>query len=190
MKTNKFMRIASVLLVAVVLTTCAISGTFAKYTSEATVVGSATVAKWSFEVEGEEIAVTGDATSVNFDLFETFTDDNVKGKLLAPGTTGSFTIDCQNKSEVTAEYTITFEATNTSSIPVEYSVDGKDGWSKDISTLNVSTTTAAMNASAATTHTFYWRWDFSSNGDANDTALGIDAPSMTVTATVTANQVD
>ena len=31
MKKNKMMRIASVLLVAVILTTCAISGTFAKY---------------------------------------------------------------------------------------------------------------------------------------------------------------
>ena len=44
MKKNTMMRIASVLLVAVLLSTCAISGTFAKYTSQYT--GSADRARY------------------------------------------------------------------------------------------------------------------------------------------------
>ena len=48
MKKNKMMRIASVLLVAVILTTCAISGTFAKYVSSADSSDSARVAYWGF----------------------------------------------------------------------------------------------------------------------------------------------
>ena len=48
MKTNKMMRIASVLLVAVLLTTCSISGTFAKYVSQATGTDTARVAYWGW----------------------------------------------------------------------------------------------------------------------------------------------
>ena len=44
MKTNKMMRIASVLLVAVLLTTCVISGTFAKYTTTVSATSTANVA--------------------------------------------------------------------------------------------------------------------------------------------------
>ncbi len=66
MKKNTMMRIASVLLVAVVLTTCAISGTFAKYTSEKEVSDSATVAKWSFEVNDADIA----SNAFTFNLFD------------------------------------------------------------------------------------------------------------------------
>ncbi|MBO4363300.1 MAG: hypothetical protein J5912_02835 [Clostridia bacterium] len=43
---NKMMRIASILLVATLLTTCAISGTFAKYVTKASGEDTARVAKW------------------------------------------------------------------------------------------------------------------------------------------------
>lgn len=50
MKKNKMMRIASVLLVAVLLTTSIISGTFAKYVTEGSANDSARVAKFGVEV--------------------------------------------------------------------------------------------------------------------------------------------
>lgn len=50
MKKNTMMRVASALLVAVLLTTCAISGTFAKYVTSADVNDSARVAKWGVAV--------------------------------------------------------------------------------------------------------------------------------------------
>lgn len=49
MKKNKMMRIASVLLVAVILTTCAISGTYAKYVTSTTGTDKARVAYWGFD---------------------------------------------------------------------------------------------------------------------------------------------
>ena len=49
MKKNTFMRVASALLVAVLLTTCAIAGTFAKYTTEVSSEDSARVAYWGFQ---------------------------------------------------------------------------------------------------------------------------------------------
>lgn len=50
MKTNKMLRIASILLVAVMISTCAISGTFAKYVTSDNVADSAKVAKWGVTV--------------------------------------------------------------------------------------------------------------------------------------------
>jgi hypothetical protein len=50
MKRNKWMRIASVLLVAALISTCAISGTFAKYVTEDSAYDSARVAKFGVTV--------------------------------------------------------------------------------------------------------------------------------------------
>ncbi len=50
MKKNKMMRIASVLMVAALLTTCAISGTFAKYVTSDSAKDSARVAKWGVTI--------------------------------------------------------------------------------------------------------------------------------------------
>jgi len=57
MKKNKMMRIASVLLVAVLISTCAISGTFAKYVTKVSGEDKARVAKWGIvlTVEGESV---------------------------------------------------------------------------------------------------------------------------------------
>lgn len=54
MKKNKFMRLASVMLMLCLITTCAISGTFAKYTTSASATDQARVAKW-----GLTVVVTG-----------------------------------------------------------------------------------------------------------------------------------
>lgn len=51
MRKNKMMRAASALLVAVLLTTCAISGTFAKYVTQDDFSDTARVAKWGVELQ-------------------------------------------------------------------------------------------------------------------------------------------
>ena len=51
MKKNKMMRIAAVLLIVTLLSTCAISGTFAKYVAKADFEDSARVAKWGIKIE-------------------------------------------------------------------------------------------------------------------------------------------
>lgn len=83
MRKNKMMRTASGLLVATLLTTSVISGTFAKYTTSAEGSDTARVATWGFK----------DTSSIL--LTELFKDtyDNVKGannaNVIAPGTTNS-----------------------------------------------------------------------------------------------------
>ena len=50
MKKNKLMRAASILLVATLISTCAISGTFAKYVTTGSATNTARVAKWGVEL--------------------------------------------------------------------------------------------------------------------------------------------
>ena len=104
MKKNKMMRIASVLLVAVLLSTCAISGTFAKYVTTGTASDVARVAKWGVTISGK---VGGDN--------EMFTDSYVGvdsstitvqaspagNAIVAPGTQGTLTaFDIAGQPEV------------------------------------------------------------------------------------------
>ena len=67
MKKNKMMRIASILMVVTLLSTCAISGTFAKYVTKASGEDQARVAKWGVVVTvdggifGEKYVATDEA---------------------------------------------------------------------------------------------------------------------------------
>ena len=79
MKKNVMMRIASILLVCVLVTTCGISGTFAKYTTNATSSDTARVARWGVEVSAsgtmfgkayqDTIIEDGDAIDVRGTIF-------------------------------------------------------------------------------------------------------------------------
>ena len=191
------MRLASVLLVAVLMTTCAISGTFAKYVSEGTATATAKVAKWSIMVEGQDIAV--DNSTIAFDLAETWTDFDgsaevdVAHKLLAPGTKGSFDFAIQNTAAVNVKYSITLTEAlsavpagyNEADFPVEYSTDNAH-WSADIAD---AVAAGAINMGDSATITVYWRWAFAGN-DTTDTAFGVTAPTVTITATIVVEQVD
>lgn len=95
MKKNKMMRLAAVLLVAVLMTTCAISGTFAKYITQDDGSDFARVAKWGVVIEAEDFDMfttdyeTEDTSKYTgeFSVSSATTD---RDDVLAPGTTGSF----------------------------------------------------------------------------------------------------
>ncbi len=89
MKKNVMMRLSALLLVAVLLTTCVISGTFAKYVTSGEAGDEARVAKW-----GVTVTVTGD------EAFGTKYNDAIEAEgtkvisangdnVLAPGTNGT-----------------------------------------------------------------------------------------------------
>lgn len=102
MRKNKMMRLASALLVAVLLTTCAISGTFAKYVTSANTTDSARVAKWGVGIS--VIAETAFAEKYNdaasdagTQVVSAVTTEDV----LAPGTNGTLvTFEITGKPEV------------------------------------------------------------------------------------------
>lgn len=95
MRKNKMMRAASGLLVATLLTTSVISGTFAKYTTSATGTDTARVAKWGVEItaNGSTFATeyeTDDETSktaIAKSVIGTGAEDKDK-EVVAPGTKG------------------------------------------------------------------------------------------------------
>lgn len=187
MKKNIAMRVASLVLMCTIVTSCFVSSTFAKYTSSISGQDTVTVAKWAIEVNDVD-AVAQD--SVSFDLFSTIKDsdatsaeaDVADGKI-APGTSGAFDLKIENLSEVTATYNVAFAFSNGANIPIQYSLDGDD-WNASLS--NVANNIAA---GGSTTVKVYWKWPFDGN-DTTDTALGAQAPTLTVTATITATQVD
>ena len=171
MKKNKMMRIASVLLVAVLLSTCAISGTFAKYTQDFTATATANVASWVVNVKDK------DAQTFAFNLFNTITDSNgateadVKAGFIAPGTKGSFTITVTNASQVNATYTT--DISGFENLPITYTVT------------NGSNNLAMENGTADIT--VNWEWAF---GGDTQTDLDLAGDTFTVTAKVTVTQVD
>lgn len=201
MKKSKSMRIASLLLVLVLVTTCFVGTTFAKYTSSVEATATATVAKWDVSVN--DTSLTVEKPSVTFDLFTTILDsDNtnaekdVKAGLIAPGTSGKFNLKVHNASEVTASYAITLKETNNKGIPILYSADGKTYYeANDTNLLNALKGNLAIGAGDAL-ETVYWKWAYSENAtqDASDTAIGAygtaTAPTVAVTATITVTQVD
>ena len=123
MKKNVMMRIASILLVCVLATTCGISGTFAKYVTKAESADEARVAKWGVTITGY-IDENGVNQTTN-DLFKTSHNDTVvssetKVAVVAPGTDGTLT---------------NFDVTGTPEVDVcvSYVADLKlAGWLEDI----------------------------------------------------------
>lgn len=185
MKKNRMMRLGAILLVCVLMTTAVISGTFAKYTSSATVTDSAKVAKWSVLVGTEDIA--GNTTkTLNIDLFSTVlgTEDgeeeqdilNNNGSLIAPGTKGSFDIVLTNSSEVNATYDLTFTLDNDDNIPIVFT-----GMTNEDDT--------AIGMGDTKTITVNWEWAFDGD-DTIDTTKGKEEPVVSLTVDVTFNQVN
>ena len=189
MKKNKMMRTASVLLIAVLLSTCAISGTFAKYATKVEGTASASVAKW------DVAASVGTATNV-FDLFKTIKDSNgtdnetdVASGKIAPGTSGEFTITLDANNEVSTAYSVTFELTKSNpNLPILFSVDGGEFKS----TLDSVNGTITLSSDAATLDRdiiVKWQWAI---GDetGSDNVFGDGSTSVTVKAIVNFTQVD
>lgn len=128
MRKNRMMRAASALMVAVLLTTSTISGTFAKYVTTNTATDTARVAKWGVELQvvgnlfGDTYAnkaggnkITNDtdvnATVQSYNIVNGIAADDV----VAPGTenTEGFTFSINGKPEVSGQISIdTLEVQN------------------------------------------------------------------------------
>ncbi len=94
MKKNVMMRVASALLVAVLLSTCAISGTFAKYVTTASGTDTARVAHFGVVITANGNTFANTYETDNASVKGTIAN-SVVGKegadVIAPGTTGSLT---------------------------------------------------------------------------------------------------
>ncbi len=204
---NKTVKFAIIVLALTMIALILVAGTYAKYTSTGSGTDSVSVAKWSFTVGDKDITTATE--SFTFNLFQTIKDtggtadetDVKSGKLIAPGTAGEFSFDITNGSEVNAKYDLAYTVTNSSNIPVEFSIDGGTTWVSSLSSKNVTEKAIAMGATDSIA--VKWRWAYegssstnftSSQKDSTDTDLGVAAQTtpgtLTVKVDVTATQVD
>lgn len=129
MKKNVMMRLACFLLVAVLISTSAISGTYAKYVTEGTAADDARVAKWGVKIEPTSEMFSNSYLNTK----ATYTDDettaaitvqaeNEGTKVIAPGTKGalaSFKITGKPEVDTQVTYTPSLYLTG-------WNVDGKE----------------------------------------------------------------
>jgi hypothetical protein len=185
MKKNAMLKIAAVLLVAVLLTTCAISSTFAKYATDGEIYNEqARVAKWGLNVNI-------DAEGTNKIFSDKYAGGNVAalgtGELvMAPGTEGSLNITnvVTGTAEVSAEvrFYVTAVKTgfnaNNNYMPITVTAGGEtitisadDNWQQVGDAITVAPNT---EVNAGDEFTITWNWAFGEDGanDAKDTALG------------------
>ena len=216
MKKNTMMRVASALLVAVLMTTCAISGTFAKYITSDDAQASARVAKW-----GVGVSVTADG-AFSKNQADVTGDNGVQVKadteVVAPGTSGELVaIEIEGTPEVvvdvvvnTAELTLSGWTIDSGVYcPIVFTVG-----SEEIKMDNTITTLAALEEAVeakvkalaktnvqvgtdlADALTIDWAWDFDANGagtnDEKDTKLGNlpTLPTIAFDCEITIVQVD
>ena len=196
-KDFRLLKLTNLVLLVTILALIMVWGTYAKYTSSATGVATATVAKWDISagIQGEEVSITGDNAEVEFNLFDTILEENGtdeydvlrddEGKVIriAPGTSGAFDLSIKNDSEVTAAYTIDFLVEG-AEVPFEFNVND-NGWTTTLE--NVEETVIEMATSDVVN--VQWKWAFEGN-DTLDTSLGIENGEVTVTAILSVYQYD
>lgn len=132
MKKNRMMRLASGLLVAVLMTTSMISGTFAKYVTTATAEDTARVAKWGVVVSatgslyGEKYASTDSkiTASEEENVVSVWGKQSTNNNVVAPGTQSDkgFHFDINGKPEVDSLVTVQMEHQNIFLAEGEYGV--------------------------------------------------------------------
>lgn len=138
MKKNKAMRAAGGLLIATLLSTSAVSGTFAKYVTSGSGSDNARVAKWGVTVTANGSAFGTAYKSADGKISATYTasTDSVNSsntdKVVAPGTgddvvaaaiTGTPEVDC--KIVVTADLTVAnWTVSSTDYFPIIFTVGG------------------------------------------------------------------
>lgn len=220
MKKNNTMRIAAGLAVAALLSTCLVSGTYAKYTAKGEGGDSAQVAKWGVKVANDG----GHAFSGKYakdDVTFTKGDDNTvvaqgSYNVVAPGTKGKFkaatvsgkpevAVRVDNKAEITLNgWNIATGHPNGFYCPLTFKVNGTavdlskcnsaDAVQNAIQTAVAATSknyAAGTELSNANSANIEWAWAFDGD-DASDTKLGdlTTAPTINITVTTTVTQID
>lgn len=182
MKKHKKSMMMFALLFLIGISTAYVASTYAKYTAKVNGSGTATVAKWNFDVEN---------TTKTYDITLTNTVDAstlVSGKI-APGTSGTFNIVLANKtSEVGVDFTIEF--TGTENVP--NNLVFKAG----TSAVNVSSQkiTGKIAQNGEITIPVSWEWPYETGStpydteDGEDTTDGKAAKTMTLKTVITGVQ--
>ena len=184
MKKNRKVFLVIALLLLVGLTGGYVASTYAKYTSSLdTNTAKATVAKWAFASDNEEV-----------ELKVKFTEEYdpttlVKGKI-APGTSGSFNIALVNaNTETGVDFTVSIK--DVSNVPANLKFYTDEEFTNEITPGSVKITgQLAAKDSTGLTIPIYWKWAYytSNSADEVDTSLGENPTELAITLSITGVQ--
>lgn len=190
---NKKIKIALILVAIILIAALAISLAYSRYFSKITGTGEATVAKWSFKVNGKAdnlgTITLGNTTAENSKVAD--------GKV-APGTSGKFSVELNaDGTEVALDYTIKFENLS-DTFPTNLKFYTDAAHTTEISDITTAGMTGTIGLSDSKTKTveIYWAWDYQTGADdatkatndGIDTTDGVAAKTITFDVVVTGTQ--
>lgn len=199
MKKNKVLLLGIITVFVAIFSLTLVSGTWAKYTSTVSGADNAKVAKWEWKVSDLEVKQGMTSTNFKFDLFNTIKDTagadetDVKENLIAPGTSGEFSFNIANLSEVNAKYYITFEVTQDATapkVPLKFKLNDAADWSDKLTGIAEGDAVSIAMETGTGSVKVQWQWAFEGGDDATDTTIGFAAPNVIVNATLVMVQVD
>lgn len=198
MKGSKLPKLAALLLVLTLVTTCFVSGTFAKYVSEGEGEDAARVAKWGVKVE-----ITGDGFKTTYGKDEV--NANVDGPTVVSSTTEKVVAP---GGEFYCPLVFTIGDTKINGLDYSSTTAGGEGsFESAIKTAIQNATTKEYEAgtdlsAAGEGITYSWTWPFqnatgtaTNQDDELDTLLGDNAANgqpatISITVTTTVTQID
>ena len=159
---------------------------YSRYSSKVNGTGTATIAKWSFKVNGQT------ETLATINLADTMkTNNTVKQGTVAPGTEGSFNLEIDGSgSEVAIEYTINLKITDK---PQNLNFYADSGYSQKIEASEGAVTITGgiplAEVETPVTKTIYWKWPYRTgetdeekqNNDEQDTTDSEKTVTMDIT---------
>lgn len=196
MAKNRFLTFGAMVLVLTVITFTMVAGTYAKYTTTVSASDTITAAKWAADFKDGSGT---DFVSNTFDLFETFADTGVDGKLLAPGTSGKFDVYYDTDGTQTARNVkVTLNASSLTDLQFLKFYLGTSSSGTDITSAVLAGTDGnLLNSNFSPTDdgkgtiTVYWEWPFENGSDAADTLDGTTPiTNANLTVTFNATQLD
>lgn len=154
------------------------AGTYAYYRSTINGTVSATITAWVFKANN---------SASSFAITLSPTQNTTYNSTMAPGTSGSFSIDLSTASSgLAADYTITFSNFTNKPANLKFYSDSSFTTETDITASGYSIT-GTLNANSSTTKTIYWKWAYGNDSSVTSDNSSVDK-NVSFTATVVGKQ--
>ena len=166
---------------------------YSRYSSKVNGTGTATIAKWSFKVNGQKEQVQ------EIKLVSTYNSETLVNNKIAPGTSGSFNIIVDaTGSEVGIKYNIKFAEESNKPQNLKFVYGGKEYDSIKQLGDELSGTIAANEEDKTRTINVQWKWNYETGSSAEqinandiiDTNDAISIANYTFQVIVTGTQVE
>ena len=171
-----------------------IAGTYARYSSSATVNGTVQVAKWQVKLDDTDISTTTTTKNITFTVQS---NTNVVDGKIAPAVTATAEVELDlTGTEVAVDFDATidpnFDLTTVGAsgdkLTLTTKVDGTAYTSGTVQTISLPNGSAFTAANGKKTVTLELTWTNDDTNNADDSTMGNAAPTITIPVTLTAQQ--